>query len=127
MLRAHDSRAQRFILFGFFFIVILYALYESRGLLQGPQIYVPEETFVSREASVTIRGRAERIIELRLNGQPITVTEEGNFEEQVLLAPGGNRFVLEARDARERGTRQTIDIIYRPGITETLTPPSQEP
>lgn len=114
MVREHDSRAQRFILFGFFLIVVLYALYEARGLLRGPIIFVPLEAALSREEQVVIRGRAERIVELRLNGQPITVTEEGVFEEKVLLAPGGNRFVLEARDARGREAAKTVDIIYRP-------------
>ena len=67
---------------------------------------------------LTSAGRgAERITELRLNGKAIPVTEKGEFEEQYILAAGSNRLLLEAKDARGRTTRKTLEIVYtrKPG------------
>lgn len=114
MLPSRDSRVIRLILVAFFLVLIGYALYEARGVLYGPQIEIPSETIVVNEQATLIRGRAERITELRLNGKQIPVTESGEFEEPFLLAKGSNHLILEARDARGRTARETLVIIYNP-------------
>ncbi len=114
MLPYRDSRFIRITLIIFFVAIIAYALYEAQGFLFGPVISVPNGTVTINESFTTIRGRAERIAELRMNGKPISVTENGEFEEPFLAAPGSNRIILEARDARGRTTRKTIDIMYIP-------------
>ena len=58
------------------------------------------------------KARAERITELKLNGKPISVTENGDFEEPYLLAEGSNHLILEARDARGRTTQKMLEIVY---------------
>lgn len=117
MLPTRDSRVIRLILAVFFLILLGYALYEARGVFYGPQINIPSETVVVSEQATLIRGRAERITELRLNGKQIPVTENGEFEEPFLLAKGSNHLILEARDARGRTTRETLVIIYNPPPT----------
>lgn len=112
MLPYRDSRVVRTTLIIFFILAALYALYEAQGMLYGPVISVPTETVTAYDAYTSIRGKAERITELRLNGQPIAVTEEGEFNEPYLLAPGSNRIILDARDARGRTARKILDIIY---------------
>lgn len=120
MSPSRDSRAIRFVLAVFFLVLIAYALYEARGILYGPEINVPHEAIVVNESSTLIRGTAERITELRLNGRQIPVTESGEFEEPFLLAKGSNYFVLEARDARGRTTQETLLIIYQPRAEPVL-------
>ena len=117
MLPYRDSRFVRIILVLFFLVVLGYALYEAQGLLYGPLISLPEEAVTVSDPYTIIKGRAERITELRLNGKTIPVTENGDFEEPYLLAEGSNRLFLDARDARGRTTRKTIDIIYTPKNT----------
>ncbi|OGG72556.1 hypothetical protein A3A38_02290 [Candidatus Kaiserbacteria bacterium RIFCSPLOWO2_01_FULL_53_17] len=114
MLPYRDSRFIRITLIVFFVLAAGYALYEAQGLLSGPIISIPNETVTIHEEFTTIRGRAERISELRLNGKPISVTEEGEFEESYLAAPGSNRIILEARDARGRKSVKTLDVVYIP-------------
>ena len=116
-----ESRLIRFLLGFFFLLLIAYALFEARGILSGPALNIPTEAVIVTESSTRIRGSAERITELRLNGKQIPVTEEGEFDEPFLLAEGSNYFLLEARDARGRSTRTTLHIIYRPDA-----PASQE-
>jgi len=122
MLPYRDSRFVRIILVLFFVLAILYGLYEAQGLLYGPAITLTEETLTSHEAYTSVHGKAERISELRLNGKSISVTESGEFDEPYLLAPGSNRLIFEARDARGRTTRETLDIVYIPSETAPQFP-----
>lgn len=118
MTPSRDSHLLRTILITFFLLLLGYAAYEARGILYGPAIEVPHESIVVTDPYAVIRGNAERITELRLNGKPIPVTEEGAFEEPFLLALGTNYLILEARDARGRTTQETITIIYNAPHTE---------
>jgi hypothetical protein len=120
MAPPRDSKLLRTFLIIFFVLLTAYALYEAWGMLFGPVITVPEEAITVTEAYTLIRGHAERITELRLNGKPIPVTENGDFEEPYLLAEGSNYLILEARDARGRMTQETLTIFYKP-------PPSSPP
>ena len=125
MLPYRDSRVVRIVLGVFFLLLIGYALYEARGLFYGPVIFVPEEAVTVSDAYTIIKGRADRITELRLNGKTIPVTENGEFEEPYLLAKGSNRLILEARDARGRRAQKVLDIIYVPrSASSTSTSPS---
>lgn len=112
MLR--ESRVARIVLSLFFLALIGYAVYEARGVLLGPMIDVPDEALTVAEPFIHIRGRAERITELRLNGKQIPVTENGEFDEPFLLAEGSNHLILEAKDARGRTTNEKLVVIYRP-------------
>lgn len=125
MLPSRDSRLVRSSLIIFFILLSGYALYEAQGIVYGPVIEVPNEAIVVDDPYTVVRGTAERITELRLNGKVIPVTESGEFEEPYLLAAGTNPLLLEARDARGRRTQQTIMVIYQPprGALE-LAPPT---
>ncbi|MDO8562057.1 MAG: hypothetical protein Q7S05_04530, partial [bacterium] len=120
MLPYRDSRLSRIVLAAFFVIVIIYAYYEARGLLFGPTIRTSSEVTVSHERFITVRGTAERISELSMNGKPVPVTEEGVFEEPYLLANGHNRIVLRARDKYGRTRESVIEVIYEP--VESVSP-----
>ena len=114
MSPSRDSKLARFALYAFFVLLACYALYEAWGMLYGPSIIVPEETVVVQEAYTLIKGRAERITELRLNGGRIPVTEAGDFAQPYVLAAGTNYLILEARDARGRKAEKTLTIVYEP-------------
>lgn len=121
-MRERESRFVRIALWCFFLLALLYAFYEARGMLRGPAIEVPDTIVLAESEFITIQGQAERISELRMNGERISVTEEGFFAEPYVLARGVNRIVLEARDARGRDTRQVMEIVYT-GETTSPTQP----
>ena len=120
MLPYRDSRLT-YIALGIFFIIVLgYAYYEARGLLFGPSITVPSEVVEVHDQMVSIKGRADRISSLSMNGNILSVTEDGTFDEPYLLAPGYNRIVLDATDKYGRTRTKTIEITYTP--TSPATP-----
>ena len=47
-----------------------------------------------------------------MNGGEISVTENGEFDEPYVLAPGENRIVLEARDAYGHTKERIVEIVY---------------
>ncbi|MCR4281023.1 MAG: hypothetical protein NUV88_01680 [Candidatus Kaiserbacteria bacterium] len=121
MLPYRDNRLARIALVVFFLIVIFYAYYEARGILFGPTIQTSSDVTVSHERFITIRGKAERISELSMNGKPVSVTEEGAFDEPYLLANGYNRIFLRARDKYGRTSERTVEVIYEPATTANST------
>lgn len=112
MLPHRDSRLTRFVLIGFFLVVLGYGYYEGRGFLFGPSIEISPRVMEVTDASVTIQGRADRIVSLSMNGTPIPITENGDFKEVYILAPGYNRVVLSARDRYGKTTERAIEIVY---------------
>ncbi|MBL8158322.1 hypothetical protein JNK62_02210 [bacterium] len=131
MRPSRDSRFIRLLLTLFFLLAGGYALYEAQGLVYGPSIELEHTATSSDTAFTSIKGHVERISELRLNGNTISVTEDGEFDEPYLLADGSNRIILEARDARGRTTSATLDIVYRapegsyvPGASHATSSPA---
>lgn len=103
-------------------VVLGYAYFEGKNVIRGPEIIIntPEETFVSPEQKVAIQGLAERIVELRLNGRPVSVTEAGAFYEEILLAPGYNELTFTARDKAGREAVKKLQVVYEAGATTSL-------
>ncbi len=111
MLPYRDSRLTYMALGIFFLIVIGYAYFEAQGILFGPQIKVTSQPAEVDKPFILIRGSAERITSLSMNGKIIPVTENGAFEEPYLLAPGYNRIVLDAEDQYGRKRTKTLEIV----------------
>jgi hypothetical protein len=119
MLPYRDSRLT-YIALGIFFLIVLgYAYFEARGFLFGPSITIPSSVMQVHDRLVVIKGQADRISALSMNGKPISVTESGAFEEPYLLSAGYNRITLDARDTYGRSTRQVIEVVYTPDTTAT--------
>ena len=114
MLPYRDSRLTYIALGIFFLIVVGYAYFEARGLLFGPSITVSSEITEVHDPFVMIKGQADRIASLSMNGKVIPVTENGMFEEPYLLSPGYNRIVLDATDKYGRKRSHAIEIVYTP-------------
>lgn len=115
MLPYSNNRIAAILILVFFLAVAAYAYFEAQGILYGPRINVavPKDAPLSVDTElVHIRGAAENITELRMNDNPVFVTESGIFDEALLLASGYNRVVLTARDKFGRSTEKILEIIY---------------
>ena len=120
MLPYRDSRLVKIALVVFFLIVLGYAYYEAQGILFGPTITVASAVQTVHEPLVSIQGQASHISSLSMNGTPISVTENGTFDEPYALAPGYNRVVLDAKDKYGRSRQEAIEIIYIPNATSSM-------
>ena len=103
----------RALFFGIFALVIAgYAYLTSRDFVAGPQILVaePAETVVFSPL-VRVAGTALHVSFISLNDRQIFTDAEGNFREQLLLAPGYNILSIKAKDRFERRIEKTLELI----------------
>ena len=112
MLPYRDSRITKIALAIFFIVIIAYAYFEARGILFGPRIDVASGVQEVHEPFVHVKGTADRIASLSMNGNPISVTEDGAFDQPYLLSPGLNRIILDAKDKYGRSKQSIIQIVY---------------
>lgn len=116
MLPYRDSRVTKIAIFVFFVLILGYGYYEARGLLFGPVITITSSTTLVYQPAITIRGKADRIASLSMNGEKIPVTEDGVFEEPFVLAPGDNHIMLDATDKYGRNQQKVLEIVYAPPV-----------
>jgi hypothetical protein len=90
-------------------------LFQARNFINGPVIEL-EGTYdvVQHERVVPIRGTAQNIVKLTLNGREITTDKEGVFSEEIVLESGYTVMTLEAFDRFGRETEVTREFVFTP-------------
>ncbi len=103
------------IIFLFSIIILGYAFFTSYNFLAGPKIsiYEPLQNSVINSQSVIIKGTATRIKDINMNGKPVIVDKDGNFEEILLLSPGYNSTLFSAKDRFNRTTEYKLELVYK--------------
>ena len=94
-------------------LIATYALWRSLNYARGPHIIVTSPLDGSSVSASTtiIRGRVERSNDISLNGKAITIDEQGNFSETIIVFPGTNIITLEVRDQFKRSVREQIRVL----------------
>lgn len=96
-------------------IIIGYALFASHSFISGPEIIItsPAPGTTIATSTVKITGVALRIQDLSLNGRPILIDNEGNFNEVLLLYPGYNVALFSAVDKFDRTSEYKLELVYQ--------------
>ena len=94
--------------------IIGYAFFTSHDIILGPEIIIfePKNGDSFATSSVIIKGRVFRVKEISLNGRPIIIDNEGNFLENVLLAPGYNVSSIIIQDKFKRIKEYRLELVY---------------
>ena len=94
-------------------LIIAFAIYGSLNYARGPviQINSPANESAVDSSTVVITGRADRVKDLSLNGNPISIDEQGNFSETVIVFPGMNELTFAAHDQFGRTTTKELDLV----------------
>lgn len=92
----------------------LYISYQSRALAAGPNISFtsPENGATVHDSLALIKGSAERIAFIELNGKRIYIDEFGEFSEKLPLLEGHNIIELQAKDRFGRTTTKNLYLLY---------------
>lgn len=114
MLPYRDSKLTKIVLILFFVLMFGYGYFEARGFLLGPSIHIDTAVTTVSEPFIRIKGQAQRISSLSMNGRSIPVTEDGSFDQPYLLSNGLNRIVFDAKDTYGRANRAVVQIVYQP-------------
>ena len=94
------------------FLIIGYSGLKLKNFLSGPQITVisPSDGETIKKNFVDVKGKAERISQIYLNGKKIFTDEQGNFDEQYLLANGYNLLEIVASDQFGRQITKKLQL-----------------
>jgi hypothetical protein len=121
MPSSRESRVVKIALIVFFIAIIIYAIYEAQGLLNGPIINISGRAMLVDQPYIQLTGTTTHIAELDMDGTSIPVTESGSFTIPYVLSPGYNRIVLDAKDKYGKTTERVIEIVYDATSTATST------
>jgi len=91
--------------------ILVYAGFKLLPLLRGPQIFVEGLKNGENHGPIAfISGKTIGTKELTLNNNAITLDEEGNFSDTLLLSAGYNIISLHAKDGFGRERTETYQI-----------------
>ena len=94
---------------------LLFFIYKtSQSYISGPNIIIREPpNYASFSTSTaTIVGIAKRAQDITLDGRSITIDNNGNFSETILIMPGYNIEILAAHDQFGHTTEKRLELVY---------------
>lgn len=62
----------------------------------------PSNNYLAKDGRIVLAGRAAAAVELRVNGAPVVLDQQGFFKENLSLPPGLTLLKIEARDSAGR-------------------------
>jgi len=111
------SRFRRLLRLGLFallvVIVVGYAIWRSMAYVNGPgiEIFQPVDGATVSSTTVEVVGRASRVSSLSLDSYPITMDQNGNFSETLIVFPGVDFITVSATDQFGRSTKKIVEIM----------------
>ncbi len=119
MVRLYDDGKviiKTIIVLVFVLFIAGYGFYQSKNLIYGPRIALPENLStptVVNDDIMTLKGTAKNIASITLDDRPISIDESGVFNEKVLLFPGLNVIKLFGKDKFGASTEKKVEVIYK--------------
>ena len=97
-----------------FIFIIIYAFFISKDLLFGVKIKNVNITDGAKvtESVMEVKGKAKNAVNLTINGREISIDQQGNFNETIVLLPGYNVIDIKARDKFGNNDEKNYKLIY---------------
>lgn len=94
--------------------IIIYGFFRSKDLIFGVKIKDVNLIDGTKMAEnvVKITGNARNAIDLTLNDRPISVDQQGNFDETIILLSGYNVVDIRAKDKFGNSDEKNYKLIY---------------
>lgn len=98
----------------FSFLIIIFAFFRSKDLIFGVKI---KNVNIIDGAKVTngileVKGNAKNATNLTLNGREISIDQQGNFDETIVLLIGYNIIDIKAEDKFGDTDEKNYKLIY---------------
>lgn len=113
------KNGKKIILTGIVLIFIsIYLFFRIDNLLGTPKIEIrqpAENGIVVNEQSIKLSGKAVNFFDkLTINDEEIFIKENGDFEKEYLLRPGGNKIEFKVKRFLGKEIKIEREIIYQP-------------
>jgi len=73
-----------------------------------------EQKFFDADNPITLKGKSEEDVDLRINGRLVMMQSNGDFEINLSLEEGNNQIEAIARDDAGNETKKTLTVNYSP-------------
>ncbi|MBI5400664.1 MAG: hypothetical protein HZB12_00905 [Candidatus Yonathbacteria bacterium] len=92
--------------------IVGYSVFILYDYFRGPRIIItnPESGFSTTTPVIAVAGRAFHINTLSVNGADVPADLDGNFQNQLILAPGYNIMKATGKDRYGRVAEEHIEI-----------------
>jgi hypothetical protein len=96
-------------------LILFYILFQARFLITGPTIaLIDEPASIQNNQVVNLRGQAENITRISLNGRQIFTDRAGYFDEALVLENGYTVATIQVTDRYGRQERIVKKFVYTP-------------
>lgn len=98
--------------FLFFLGLVVYLGYQYFSLVKAPflQIDSPENGQQTNQETIEVKGKTNSESLLRINDQPVLISEQGEFVYRLDLFPGENKILVIAQSPQGKETKGEINI-----------------
>ncbi len=101
-----------------------YIIYQVRKFAEPPMLEVtnvPTE-FTSSRDTVTLEGVTTQGAIVSMNAEPIFVSVDGKFSQDVQLAPGLNQITIQAKNRVDKESRLMVQVLYKQDVAQATDP-----
>jgi hypothetical protein len=112
----------KFGLLGLLFVFIgVYSMFQIKALAKGVDLDISGITDgeVFTQNNLVLKGLALHASLITVNGKEVSVDQDSNFSEELVLSPGYNIIAIEAKDKFNKSTQE----VYRVSYNEQPTAP----
>ena len=96
-------------------LFVAYAIFQARFLLQGPIVtFNNPPSPVQNKRLITIKGSAQNIVKMTLNGRQIYTDKDGNFKEALILENGYTITTIRVYDRYGHNRSYVQKFVYTP-------------
>lgn len=97
------------------FLLLAYVLFQARFLITGPTVsLIDEPASIQNSQVVNLRGLAENITHISLNGRQIFTDRAGYFDEALVLENGYTIATIQVTDRYGRQRSIVKQFVYTP-------------
>jgi hypothetical protein len=106
-------------------VIVAYAIWRSLNYARGPAITIlePANGTSATASTLSIKGHVDRVNNLTMNGAPISIDEQGNFVQSIVVFPGTNKITFVASDQFGRSEQKELDIVGTVDFKTTANTP----
>lgn len=129
----HHGRLRKIVITSLLIILsislALYAYYQSKDFISGPQIEIlnPKNGDSFDKALITIEGVAKNIARININDRQIFVDKNGLFSEKLLLLEGYNIITIYAEDKFEKTKKKELHLVLLENTDLRVELPEEQP
>ena len=104
-----------FIVAGFSLFLIIFIIFKTKAISSGISLSIEgiENGSMYTESVTEITGNADNAKHLLINGREINISQEGDFKDFLVLAPGYNIITISAEDKFGKITKKTYEVIKK--------------